>query len=233
MKTTYFNKEYDYNLEINYRELLSNGWYNRLHSFIHGYKMPVIMYSMFELYKEKIVYPSLKKDLFSIFNKLDLQEINVCIIDCNPTITHRSNGVAFANKISYNNDYDEHLVNLLNKINNYNQETEHTIDYTLDDWVSQGVFLYNTTLSQIKDSTRAQKTKWFEFSKEVLKVINNSTTGMIFLFIGSQENKEQFITLIDPKKHIVLENHVLDYDSLNAINLEIDGINGKNYRIKW
>jgi len=232
MLTTYFHKNYNYNLQVNYRDLMSNGWYNRLHKFINGDQMPDIMYSIFELYKDKDIYP-IKKDLFSIFNKLDLQETNVCIIDCKPEITYRSNGVAFANKISYNNDYDEHLVNLLNKVNNYNQETEHKIDYTLDNWISQGVFLYNTALSQLKGSKRSQKTKWFDFSKEVLKVINNATTGMIFLFIGDEEVRKPFVDLIDPRLHTILQNHVLDYDSLNAINLEIDGINGKNCRIKW
>lgn len=229
---TYFHKYYDYNLQVNYRDLMTNGWYNRLHKFIYGDKMPDIMYSIFELYKDKDIYP-MKKDLFSIFNKIDLTEINVCIIDCKPEITHRSNGVAFANKISYNNDYDEHLVNLLNKVNNYNQETEHKIDYTLDDWISQGVFLYNTALTQFEGAKRSHKTKWFEFSQEVLKVINNATTGMIFLFIGDEEVRKPFVDLIDPRLHIILQNHVLDYDSLNAINLEIDGINGKNCRIKW
>jgi len=232
MRVTYFNKNYDYNLQINYRDLMSNGWYNRLYKFIHGEVMSNIMYSIFESYKNKEVYP-LKKDLFSIFNKLDLQEINVCIIDCKPEITYRSNGVAFANKNNYNNDYDEHLINLLNKVNNYNQETEHEIDYTLDNWISQGIFLYNTALSQLKGAKRSQKSKWIEFSKEVLTIINNSTTSMIFLFIGDEEVRKPFVNLIDPRLHTILQNNVLDYDSLNAINLEIDGINGKSCRIKW
>lgn len=228
----YSNNYYDYNLQVDYSKIMKEEWIILLKDILTTQEMADILFSIKEVEKSCTILPS-KKDIFKSFNVIKPQDINVCIIECNPIITERSTGIAFANKNSYNNDYDEHLINLLNKVNNYDQSTEHKIDYTLMNWVEQGVFLYNTALTQIKNVSTSQRTKWHRFSKKVIEKLSFERQGLIFLFIGSEQECAPFIQCVNKQKHTILQNHVLDYDSLNEINLEITGINGKDYRIEW
>jgi len=230
MKITYFSQHHDYNLAVDYGKMMGSGWTRRLKDFLHSEDMREAMFSVYNMYKkaEIVIYPR-KNEIFSIMNQLDVTEINVAIINCNPLFTERSTGIAFANKKSSIGDYDLQLVNLFHKVNTYQRISPN--DYTLEHWIEQYVFLFNTSLTGFASSH--QRGLWFGFSRAVLEAISRNRQGVVFLFIGSEVQCRPYMNIVNHAKHTILRHDTLSYDALNDINLEIDGINGRNFRIKW
>ena len=232
MKVIYFNQEKPYNLSVDYKKMMSDGWSRRMKEFIRGKEMSSIMYEVNTLYRNKnvIMFPP-KKDIFRVMNELDVTEVNVAIINCNVQFNYRSNGIAFGNKSLHRGDIDLSLSNLFDKINTYERRVSSHEDYTLDHWLEQYVFLYNVALTGF--TKYSQETLWREFSRNVIEIISRARQGVIFLFVGSEEQCKPYIEKVNHQKHTILRHDTLSYDALEEINLEIDCINGKDYRIKW
>lgn len=232
MRIVYFREKEDFNLSVDYGKMMSAGWTRRLKEFLHSKDMEETIYEVEKLYRNKhlVMFPE-KKEIFSIMNKMDLTEINVAIINCNPKFNYRSNGIAFANKSKHRGDVDLSLSNLFDKINIYERRTSSHEDYTLEHWIEQYVFLFNVALTGF--TAYNQRSLWFGFSRAVIETISRSRQGVIFLFIGSEEQCKPYYEKVNNKKHTILRHDELSYDALNEVNLEIDGIDGRDYRIKW
>ena len=232
MKVIYFNEEKDFNLSVDYGRMMSPGWCRRLKDFLHSSDMQDTLYEVDKLYRNKALtmFPE-KRDIFGIMNKMDLTEINVAIINCNPSFNYRSTGVAFANKMKHRGDLDLSLSNLFDKINIYERRTSSQEDYSLDHWIEQYVFPFNVSLTGLTNNN--QRALWFGFSRAVIEAISRARQGVIFLFIGSEEQCKPYYEKVNKQKHTILRHDELSYDALNDVNLEIDGVDGKEYRIKW
>lgn len=232
MRVIYFKEEEPYNLSVDYNKMMTSGWSRRLKEYLHSKDMQDTMYEVNKLYRNKnlTMFPE-KNSMFSILDKIDVTEINVAIINCDPSFNYRSNGVAFSNKSKHRGDIDLSLSNLFDKINIYERRTSSHEDYTLEHWIEQYVFLYNVSLTGF--SNYNQRSLWFGFSRAIIEVISKARQGVIFMFIGSNEQCKLYMEKVDYRKHTVLRHDTLSYDALNEINLEIDGIDGKENRIKW
>jgi len=232
MRVIYCREEKPYNLSVDYGRMMSNGWSRRLKEFLHSKDMEETMYEVTALYRNKnlCMFPD-RNELFAPLNKMDVTEINVAIINCDPKFNYRSNGLAFANKSKHRGDVDLSLSNLFDKINIYERRTSSIEDYTLEHWVEQNVFLFNVSLTGF--SSYNQRSLWFSFSRAVIETISRARQGVIFLFIGSEEQCKLYSEKVNYQKHTILRYDTLSYDALNDVNLEIDGIDGKEYRIKW
>ena len=231
MKVTYFDQKQDYNLSVDFSKMMSSGWTRRFKDFFHSEDMREAMFTTTKMYKgDHLVFPK-KQELFAIFNKLDVTEINVVIVNCHPRFTEKGNGIAFANRQNAEMQYDRQLTTLLDEISMKEHRRLFPSDVTLEHWIDQYVFPLNVALTGFADLT--QKALWFGLIRTALQTISKARQGVIFQFIGTEAQCRPYIDLIDHKKHTVLQSDILNYDALNDINLEIDGINGKEYRIRW
>jgi uracil-DNA glycosylase len=232
MRVVYFREDKAYNLSVDYGKMMGAAWCRRLKEFLHSKDMEEAMYDVTALYRNKqiVMFPE-KNEIFAPLNRMDLTEINVAIINCDPKFNYRSNGLAFANKSKHRGDVDLSLSNLFDKINIYERRVSSIEDYTLEHWVEQNVFLFNVSLTGF--SSYHQRSVWYGFSRAVIEAISRARQGVIFLFIGSEEQCRLYSDKVNHQKHTILRHDTLSYDALNEVNLEIDGIDGKEYRIKW
>jgi len=231
MRITYFEDKHEFNLNVDYSKMMAPSWTRRLKEFLHTKDMSDLMFSVAKMYDNKnmAVFPK-KNQIFNMFSKMDISEINVAIINCDPKFNRRSNGIAFANE-GRDGDYDLSLVNLFSKISTYERRVAAPSDFTLQHWIEQYVFLFNISCTGF--STHYQRALWFGFTRAVLDTISRNRQGIIFLFVGDESQCRPYINMVSHAKHTILRHDTLTYDALNEINLEIDGINGKSHRIKW
>jgi len=232
MRVIYFKEDEPFNLSVDYGRMMSNGWSRRLKEFLHSKDMQDTMYNVNGLYRNTslVMFPE-KNEIFAPLNIMDVTEINVAIINCDPKFNYRSTGIAFANKCKHNGDVDLSLSNLFDKINIYERRTHSMEDYKLEHWIEQNVFLFNVSLTGFSSYT--QRSLWFGFSRAVLETISRARQGVVFLFVGTEEQCKPYYEKVNPKKHPILRHNTLSYDALNEVNLEIDYVDGKEHRIKW
>jgi len=235
MILTYKNDIKDYILNIDYEKLLGTSWCKDLKYILTSDYMNELMYKVHEKYKKYYNYYPNKIDIFNIFKKIRISKIDVVIVNCRPTFNERNNGIAFANKESKNYNYDPALYDLLKQINLENNISDKSFkettskDYELNSWIEQGVFLLNACLTGRENN--ADLELWYKFITYVLKKINDERTGVIFQFIG--EGDDFYSKYINKNKHTVLKSNILDYNTLEDINLKIEYFNGSHYKINW
>ncbi len=75
----------------------------------------------------------------------------------------------------------------------------------LTPWAEQGVFLLNAMLTVEKSKPGSHKNiGWQEFTNAVIRILSEEKEGIIFMLWGNfAKNKK---TLIDPKRHYILES---------------------------
>lgn len=75
----------------------------------------------------------------------------------------------------------------------------------LTPWAKQGVFLLNTTLTVRRGQANShQNCGWGEFTDEVIKIINERQTPVVFILWGRNARNKK--ALIDANRHFVLES---------------------------
>ena len=77
----------------------------------------------------------------------------------------------------------------------------------LESWAKQGVLLLNTALTLVQNQISSHIPIWREFSREIMKYINENTNPSVWILWGSKakglKNK------IDQSKHYILEGVIL------------------------
>lgn len=229
MVATHMSKDYTYNLEVDYDELLGKKWANCMKNTLTSVSMKNLMYNLHEKYKNcNFFYPS-KHDIFNAFKQVNPTDIKVVIVDANPKFSEFSNGLAFGSKYTDKEDVPHDIINLFKQINEkYHNDITVSNDYTLKAWAQQGVLLLNTALTGTL-STR-DTADWYFFIQNVLNYINEYKTGIIFLFI---EDGNFYSSIINKKKHTVIKSKNLTINKLEEINNELLFINGENSDIEW
>ena len=233
MKKIFDNNLQDYKLNVDFDKLLGD-WCIPLKDLLDNQLMGVLMFFVNNIYENSLntVYP-LKKDLFKAFKLCQFKDVEVVILNCgNELMTNKSNGLAFGNKDELRNAFlDESLINLFNDI----EKKDHNglmvdKDFTLESWAKKGVLLLNHSLTSY--TSLNHPFQWFNFISFTIKKISSEKQGIIFVIIGDDE-KTLYSNKINEKKHTLLRYKTFDHNVLEAINSNIEEINGKNYRIKW
>lgn len=218
-------------------------WYKVLfnnNKFLDNYiKNNILLYlnaqydlSKFAFNKIKI-YPS-KKNVFKCFN-CDFNKLKVVFIGSKPFDDY-SEGLAFDST-----DEKTHL-HPIAELFRYTIENEFydgfnlNHDYTLEYLVKQGVLLLNESLTSC--TTKDYSELWEPLIKEVLKVIQEHHTGIVFCI----QEDSKYIELINTKLQYVLtykdpNKYVNDFNNWGFKFSDINGIlnytNGEDYEIKW
>ncbi|XP_060086070.1 uracil-DNA glycosylase-like [Ylistrum balloti] len=153
---------------------------------------------------ETEVFPS-KDFIFKAFNDTPFDKVKVVILGQDPYHDKgQAMGMAFSVPLgvkpppSLKNIYKE-LTND-NKIQNFKAPNHGN----LEPWARRGVFLLNATLTvEAHKPNSHAKYGWQTFTDQVIKIINEKCSGVVFLLWGNFAHKKE--KLIDGKKHVVIK----------------------------
>ena len=130
------------------------------------------------------ILPS-KEKIFNIFKTLRPEEIKVVIIGQDPYPTPGNpNGYCFAYN-GPNTSLPKSLINIKKATVNSGYESEKN-DYTLTDWVSQGVFLLNSALTVKKYAAGSHSLYWKEFTKKLINFISDKNPNICYILWGKK-----------------------------------------------
>lgn len=150
-------------------------------------------------YENEIIYPEYK-NIFRAFELTPSHSVKVVIFGQDPYHTKGcANGLAFS--VSKNVKMPPSLRNIFKELkSDLNIDRK---DTNLSDWAKQGVLLLNTALSVNEGEARSHTKIWKNLAKDVIEVLNQKESPIIFLLWGNDARKNK--PLID-KKHYVLES---------------------------
>lgn len=152
-------------------------------------------------YSAQVCYPP-KSLIFNAFNQFPLNDLKVVIIGQDPYHgPGQANGLCFS--VNDGVKFPPSLANIFKEL-----KSDLGIDVpfsgNLERWAKQGVLLLNATLSvQAGKAASHQKKGWETFTDAVIKKINDSQSGVVFLLWGNYAQKKGEI--IDSNKHFVLK----------------------------
>lgn len=153
-------------------------------------------------YKTKTIYPKMS-EIFNAFTKTSYDDVKVVIIGQDPYHgENEAEGLSFSVKIGIQKPPS--LVNIFTEL-----KSDLGIDPpnhgSLVSWAKEGVLLLNATLTVIKDCPRSHANKgWEIFTDEVIKLINQKNTPVVFILWGSDARSKK--NLITNPKHLILES---------------------------
>lgn len=153
-------------------------------------------------YKNKTVYPKMS-EIFNAFTKTSYDNVKVVIIGQDPYHgENEAEGLSFSVKIGIQKPPS--LINIFTEL-----KSDLGIDPpnhgSLVSWAKEGVLLLNATLTVIKDCPRSHADKgWEIFTDEVIKLINQKDTPVVFILWGSDARSKK--KLITNPKHFIIES---------------------------
>lgn len=179
-------------IEASWKEVLSAEFQK---SYFHQIKKTLIE----ERSKYRIYPPG--KLIFNAFNQTPFEKVSVVIIGQDPYHgPGQAHGLCFS--VPDGIAQPPSLVNIFKEIH---ADLGVTIPKTgnLEKWAKQGVLLLNAVLSVRQNSAGShQKIGWATFTNEVIRIISNHKSGIVFLLWGKfAQEKGQ---LIDRKRHTIL-----------------------------
>jgi uracil-DNA glycosylase len=135
-----------------------------------------------EIKKNKIVYPK-KEEIYQGFFLTPFDKVKVVILGQDPYHGEgEAHGLAFS--VSKQSKIPPSLRNIFKEIKR-DIGVENFSHGNLESWALQGVFLYNTCLSVLKNSPFSHKNKgWEVLSEAVFKALSEKTTPVVFIFWG-------------------------------------------------
>jgi uracil-DNA glycosylase len=153
-------------------------------------------------YKTQKVYPP-GKLMFNAFDHCTLDNTKVVILGQDPY-----HGINQANGLSFSvNDGVGIPPSLRNIFKEINEDLGKSIPKSgnLERWAKQGVLLLNATLTvRANEAGSHQKVGWERFTDEVIRLISEKKTNVVFLLWGAYAQKKA--ELINPTKHFILKS---------------------------
>jgi uracil-DNA glycosylase len=131
------------------------------------------------------VYPD-GADTFKAFELCQLSEVKVVILGQDPYHNGQAIGVSFGVKSTPIPPSLKVITRELNAQYNY---TPDEFDYSLTHWGKQGVLLFNTALSVVKDTPGSHSHLWTFFTTNVIKHIVKHKPNTIFVLWGKHAEK--------------------------------------------
>ncbi len=155
-----------------------------------------------EEYKNKTIYPK-QNEVFNAFRYTDFNNVKVVILGQDPYHgPNQAEGLSFSVK-------DEvlkppSLQNIFKEL-----ESDLKIPFpehnSLKKWAEQGVMLLNAVLTVEEHKPTSHKEKgWETFTDDVIKIINEKETPVVFILWGSYARNKK--SLITNKKHLIIES---------------------------
>ncbi|MBQ7408049.1 MAG: uracil-DNA glycosylase [Clostridia bacterium] len=182
------------NIGNDWDEILAPLFESELYASIRGF--------LKQEYSTKIIYPPMH-DIFNAFKYTPYNEVKAVILGQDPYHNEgQAHGLCFSVKEGV--QIPPSLVNIYKEM-----QTDLGIvqpnSGCLTKWAKQGVMLLNTTLTVREGAANSHsKCGWQQFTDEVIKILAQRETPMVFLLWGSNaRSKKQFIK---NGNHLVLES---------------------------
>lgn len=152
-------------------------------------------------YEKHTIYPP-REEVFNAFRLTPYENIKVVILGQDPYHNGVAHGLAFSVK---------HGVEIPPSLKNIFLELKNDCNCyipnhgCLEKWAKQGVLLLNTVLTVRAGIPNSHKgIGWEIFTDEVIKIINDKETPVVFILWGSHAKAKK--KLITNKKHLVLQS---------------------------
>ena len=182
--------------------MIGNKWDNLLKEEYGKEYFKKLQEFIIEEYKNKTIYPKMS-EIFKAFIKTDYDNVKVVILGQDPYHGEKeAEGLSFSVKKGVKKPPS--LVNIFTELKN-DLGYEIPVNGSLVSWAEQGVMLLNSTLTVVKDTPKSHSGKgWELFTDEVIKIINQKETPVVFILWGSDARSKK--SLITNKKHLILES---------------------------
>jgi uracil-DNA glycosylase len=181
---------------------VSTSWQTILSDHIKSDVYRDLILNVERAYKDQDITP-LKENIFQAFNLCSFDDIKVVILgqDPYPTPGH-AQGLSFSIPAGVS-PLAKSLQNIFKEIKEDIGENK-LKNGDLRPWVSQGVFLLNSVLTVVEGQPNSHANiGWEKFTDYVLEKISKEKEDVVFLLWGKTAQSKA--TLIDKKKHLVLE----------------------------
>ena len=182
-------------------KFFNNGWDDVLEDEFEKDYFKQLLNKVDEEYSKYKVYPPRGK-IFSALTNCDIKDVKVVILGQDPYHEEgQAHGMCFS--VLPGVEVPPSLKNIYKEIQaEYGYEPPN--HGCLVSWSNQGVLLLNTTLTVREHQANSHsKCGWQEWTDEVIKLLNERETPMVFLLWGANaRSKKKFI---NTNKHLVLE----------------------------
>lgn len=179
-----------------------NDWNDILKDLINGDNYKKIREFLKTEYFTREVYPPME-EIFNAFKLTPYSNIKAVILGQDPYHEPgEAHGLCFS--VRQGTKMPPSLQNIYKEL-----KSDLSIDNgdktDLTPWAKQGVFLLNTTLTVRRGQANShQNCGWTEFTDEVIKIINERRTPLVFILWGRNARNKK--ALIDTNRHLVLES---------------------------
>ncbi len=184
--------------------MIGNNWDTILEKEFEKDYFKELMEFVSQEYKNKTIYPK-QNDIFNAFRYTDFDNVKVVILGQDPYHgPNQAEGLSF----SVSNDVlkPPSLKNIFKELENDLQIPfpEHN---SLKPWAKEGVFLLNAVLTVEEHKPTSHKNHgWETFTDNIIKIINNKKTPVVFIFLGTYaRNKKSLIT--NPIHYVIESPH--------------------------
>lgn len=164
-------------------------------------------------YKNKTIYPK-KGEIFNAFRFTSYKDTKVVILGQDPYHgENQAEGLSFSVKNCVRKPPS--LQNIFKELND-DLNIPFPTNNSLIPWAREGVLLLNTVLTVESKKPASHKSKgWETFTDEVIKILNQKDTPIVFILWGSFAKSKK--DLITNKIHYVIESaHPSPYSARNG-----------------
>lgn len=184
--------------------MIGNNWDTILKEEFEKEYFKELMKFVSQEYKNKTIYPK-QSDVFNAFRYTDFDNVKVVILGQDPYHgPNQAEGLSF----SVSNDVlkPPSLKNIFKEL-----ESDLKIPFSehnsLKPWAKEGVLLLNAVLTVEEHNPTSHKNHgWETFTDDIIKIINNKKTPVVFILWGSYaRNKKSLIT--NPIHYVIESPH--------------------------
>lgn len=169
--------------------------------FTQPYFLQLVEHIKLEKQMGQVIYPK-GSHIFQAFKLTPLPQVKVVILGQDPY--HNPNqamGLSFS--VPQGVGIPPSLMNIYKELQQ-DVGMSMPIHGDLTNWATQGVLLLNAVLTvRANEPASHSKLGWTNFTNQVIKIINEQTTNVVFLLWGKFAQEK--ISFIDTAKHLVLK----------------------------
>lgn len=193
--------------------MIGNSWDDLLKEEFKKEYFQNLMNFVKEEYKTKTIYPK-QSDVFNAFRYTDFNDVKVVILGQDPYHgPNQAEGLSFS--VSNSVLKPPSLKNIFKEL-----ESDLQIPFpelnSLKPWAKEGVLLLNAVLTVEEHNPTSHKDHgWETFTDNVIKIINQKTTPVVFILWGSYaRNKKNLIT--NPIHYVIESPHPSPFSAYNG-----------------
>jgi uracil-DNA glycosylase len=196
----------NYPERLNFKMLIKREWLDIIDTNILTKCEDILNLEIYKSKKDSYeIYPYNPNHIFRVFDLIKPKNIKVVILGQDPYANNKdqANGIAF--DVNEGIKVPPSLKNIYKELTRSKMIMTGLEQYNLPiNWVQQGIFMLNTSLTVKSGEPNSNINIWKEFTEHIINLINNYCESIIFVAWG--KFAEDRIKNIDLNKHILLTN---------------------------